>query len=90
MDLGNSKDQCSCGDSLEGVSKDMVEEKRRVGQEGMREQTWREKAMRNPLTPRHLKRVRWGGGRWSDWWEGRLVLLWWGRERRGTAWAREV
>ena len=60
------------------------------GGTGGDKQTRREKAMRNPLTPRHLKRVRRGGGRWSDWWEGRLSLLWWGRERRGTAWAREV
>ena len=88
VDLGSSRDQSGSGGSLESVSEDMVEE-RRVGREGMREQTRREKAMRNPLTPRHLKRVRRGRG-WSGWWEGRLILLGWGRERRGTAWAREV
>ena len=35
VELGSSKDQSGCGDSLEGVSKDMVEEKRRVGREGI-------------------------------------------------------
>lgn len=77
-----------------GCSKEMVEEKRRVGRKGMRETDsageGNEKS-RNPLTPRHLKEYRGAGAEGGQaWWKGRLILPWWGREREGTAWASEV
>lgn len=94
VDSGSSEGQRGCGNSLEGVSKEMVEEKRRVGQKGMRETDSEgegNKKSRNPLTPRHLKEYRGAGAEGGQaWWKGRLILPWWGRERGGTAWASEV